>query len=60
MVLESVQVRTGGRGGSKFRVFIAYVLNGWPLKELAEKRLKNDIFEFVKIFLNRYVESQLE
>ena len=60
MVLESVQVCTGGRGGSKFRVFIAYALYGWSLKELAEIMPKNDIFEFVKIFLNRYVEPHLE
>ena len=33
-VLYSVQVHTGGGGGSKFMVFIAYILYGWPLSSV--------------------------
>ena len=46
---ESVQMPTGGRGESKFRVFIAYVLSGWPLRAKCQSVvLKEGIFEHLR------------
>ena len=63
-VLESVQIRTGGKGGSKNIDFIVYVLYRWPLSSCKNEytpqaknfldSLKKSTNLFVENFYNRF------